>query len=185
MYFSRAQPLCRAAPDHLGVIDAVLEEAWARNDEAERRVERLQARLRGDANRRAGPDLGSVGDGAGHGFSPQAAAAPGGCRDHPADRRLGVLRARLEQARIGERLALHGRPRGQVIGPLVEPVRVHEGTLLLDREDGLASHVDVLQLAHGERVEGREAPHRRLPPALRAGRACRAFLAHLVHLGLT
>ena len=41
-----------------------------------------------------------------HRFAAQAAATRGRRRDHPADRRLGVLHARLEQARIGERLAL-------------------------------------------------------------------------------
>src|SRR5580765_3221531 len=148
----------RGVAQHLGVLDAVLEVGRTDSDEAEVLVEALEARLRRDADRSARPDLGRAGDRPRHQFPAEADPTPGADRDHPADRRLAILRARIKHPGIGERLALRRRPRRQVPRRLVEAVDIEIDALLLDRKDELPGCVDVLQLAHAEVVEATPAP---------------------------
>jgi hypothetical protein len=102
-----------------------------------------------------GQTSGRAGDRPRHQRAAEADPAPGTERDHPADRRLRILHAGIEHPGIGERLALHRRPRRQVPGRLVAAVDIEIDALLLDREDELPGGVDVLQLAHAVRSSKR------------------------------
>ena len=140
------------------MLDAVLEIGRADGDEAEVLVEALEAASapRCGSLRRAG--LADARRSPAHQLPAEADAAPAPTViTRPIDA-SGILHAGIEHPRIGERLALHRRPRRQVPCRLVAAVDIEIDALLLDREDELPGSVDVLQLAHAEVVEAAPAP---------------------------
>src|SRR6478609_6813986 len=83
--FAVAPTLAHAGVNHFRVIDAVFEMTRPGDDEAERSVERLEPRLRGDPDGDSGPDRGGMGQGANHRLAAHATTARRHRRQHPAD----------------------------------------------------------------------------------------------------
>src|SRR5690348_10760229 len=151
LYFWRrsavvAVPSACFASNQLGVVDAVLEVRRADRDEAERSVERLEPRLRGNAHARARPQRRDVRERPRHQLAADPTAAHRDAREDPADRRLAVLGAGRQQARVGNGFGVACRPGSEMMCDLVPLIGVEKRTLLLDREHPLARAVDGLQL---------------------------------------
>ena len=104
----------RRRAQHLGVVDPILEVRRPHRREAEARVEGFEPRLRRDPDPTARPQRRCVRERAHHRLPAKAHAARRRRRQHAADRRLRVLGAGFEQARVRERLALRRRPRREM-----------------------------------------------------------------------